>query len=103
MYWVAEIVGSYLIGYALDSPRLRRSLRARIAAGVLLCLVFAVWSGAYVWQTRKNTALGMTAAKMDFTDPGYVGPVLLYLSFGVLAAVWQTTLYWYVAQETGAY
>lgn len=103
MYWVAEIVGSYLIGYALDSPRLRRSLRARIVAGVLLGLVFAVWSGAYVWQTRKNVALNLTATKMDFTDPGYVGPVLLYLSFGVLAAVWQTTLYWYVAQETRTY
>lgn len=97
LYWLAEIAGSYIAGYALDSPRLRRSLKARIAAGVLLALVCAVWSGAYVWQRGVNKITESNRIKKDFTDHGYVGPMLLYLSFGLLAAVWQTCLYWYVS------
>jgi hypothetical protein len=94
MYWLAEIGGSYLAGYALDSIRIRRSLRARIAAGTLFILVFVVWTGAYVWQRKESSMMKNGVAKKDFTDSDYAGPMLLYLSFGFLAAVWQTCLYW---------
>jgi hypothetical protein len=94
MYWLAEIGGSYLAGYALDSTRIRRSLRARIAAGTLFVLVFVVWTGAYVWQRKESSVMQSSVAKKDFTDSDYAGPMLLYLSFGFLAAVWQTCLYW---------
>jgi hypothetical protein len=94
LYWLAEIGGSYLAGYALDSTRIRKSLRARTAAGVLFILVFVVWAGAYVWQRNESGTAESGAVKKDFTEPGYVGPMLLYLSFGVFAAVWQTCLYW---------
>lgn len=96
MYWLAEIGGSYIAGYALDSTHMRRSLRARLAAGVLLALVFGVWSGAYVWLKNKSKRVDVGDVKKDFTDPGYAGPMLLYLAFGVFAAVGQTCLYWYV-------
>lgn len=94
LYWLAEIGGSYLAGYGLDSTRIRRSLRARIAAGTLFILVFVVWTGAYVWQRNEPQKLESIAIKKDFTDSDYAGPMLLYLSFGLLAAVWQTCLYW---------
>jgi hypothetical protein len=94
LYWLAEIGGSYLAGYALDSTRIRRSLRARIATGVLFVLVFIVWTGAYVWQWSRPQTKDSDASKMDFTDADYVGPMLLYLSFGLFAAVWQTCFYW---------
>jgi hypothetical protein len=94
LYWLAEIGGSYLAGYALDSTRIRRSLRARIATGVLFVLVFIVWTGAYVWQWSRPQTKDSDASKMDFTDADYVGPMLLHLSFGLFAAVWQTCFYW---------
>lgn len=94
LYWLAEIGGSYLAGYALDSTRIRRSLRARIAIGALLVLVFGVWTGAYVWQTGEPLSVDSGAVKKDFTDTNYAGPMVLYLSFGLLAAIWQTCVYW---------
>ncbi|KAF1914689.1 major facilitator superfamily domain-containing protein [Ampelomyces quisqualis] len=100
LYWVAEIGGSYLAGYALDSTRVRRSLRARIAAGTLLILVFVVWTGAYVWQRNEPQKSENGVVKKDFTDSDYPGPMLLYLSFGFLAAVWQTCLYWFLGALT---
>jgi hypothetical protein len=94
LYWFAEIVDSYLAGYALDSKCVRRPLRARIAVGVLFLLVSVVWSGAYVWQRSELDKTEGGAVKKDLTDRGYVGPMLLYLVFGLLAAIWQTRLYW---------
>lgn len=97
LYWLAEIGGSYLAGYALDSTRIRRSLRAKVTMVVLLILVFVVWTGAYIWQRNEPGSAESVvggSTKKDFTDAGYVGPMLLYLAFGLLAAVWQTCLYW---------
>jgi hypothetical protein len=94
MYWLAEIGGLYLAGYALDSSRTRRSLWACIAAGTLFVLVFVVWTGAYVWQRKESSMIESGVTKKDFTDSDYAGPLLLYLSFRFLAAVWQTCLYW---------
>jgi hypothetical protein len=97
LYWLSEIAGAYLAGYALDSARVRRSLRARIAMGVLLILTFVVWSGAYVWQKKESestTSIVGGSVKKDFSNSGYVGPMILYLSFGLFAAAWQTCLYW---------
>lgn len=97
LYWLSEIAGAYLAGYALDSARVRRSLRARVAAGVLLVLSFAVWGGGYVWQKNEIRSTANTAGesvKKDFHDSGYVGSMFLYLSYGLFAAAWQICLYW---------
>ena len=40
--------------------------------------------------TRASPNLGT----IDFTDPAYGGRVVLYVLFGVLDAMWQTTSYW---------
>jgi hypothetical protein len=87
MYWLAEIGGLYLAGYALASNRIWHSLRARIAAGTLFVLVFVVWTGAYVWQRKESSVMESGIAKKYFTDSDYAGPMLLYLSFGFLVAV----------------
>ncbi|KAF2130880.1 MFS general substrate transporter [Dothidotthia symphoricarpi CBS 119687] len=100
LYWLAEIAGSYLAGYTLDSPRVRRSLRARVAMGVLLLLVFVVWTGAFMWQRNESESVVGGSVKKDYTDAGYVGPMFLYLSFGLFAAVWQTTIYWFLGALT---
>ncbi|KAH8728875.1 hypothetical protein GQ44DRAFT_737105 [Phaeosphaeriaceae sp. PMI808] len=77
LYWPAEIGGSYLAGYALDSTRIRRSLS---------------------WNRPEIVESG--AVQKDFTDSDYVGPMLLYLSFGLFAAVWQTCLSWFLGALT---
>lgn len=103
LYWLSEIAGAYLAGYALDSARVRRSLRARIAMGVLLILTFVVWSGAYVWQKKESestTSIVGGSVKKDFSNSGYVAPMILYLSFGLFAAAWQTCLYWFIGALT---
>ena len=100
VYWLAEITGGYLSGYLLDISCVRRSLKARIALLVLLVMTCAVWGGGYVWEfrvskmeMRRELEIGR---KIDYNDEGYAWPMLLYMAFGLLAASYQTCLYWFV-------
>ena len=84
LYYTSQIAGAYVFGYALDSKRFRRGMKARIVWGVLLVLTFAVWGGGYAYQkqyTRAETK-PKTAYRMDWTDKGYVGPMFLYMFYG---------------------
>ena len=95
LYWLMQIVGAYITGYALDA-NLRRSLKAKIALGYLLTLTMAIWGGGYAYQrtyTRASTD-PKTFVGLDFKDHGYVGPMFLYMFYGFFDAAWQTTVYW---------
>ena len=84
LYWISQIIGAYIFGYALDVKSVRRSMRAKIVWTVLLVITFAIWGGGYAWQrtyTRGETS-DKTYVKEDFEDSGYVGPMFLYMFYG---------------------
>lgn len=35
LYWLSQILGAYIFGYALDFAKLKRTMRAKVALGVL--------------------------------------------------------------------
>ncbi|RYP73116.1 hypothetical protein DL770_007840 [Monosporascus sp. CRB-9-2] len=102
LYWLAQIIGAVLMGYALDFPKLRRSLRAKASFGILFALTFVIWGGGYKYQMQRVDR--ETAATddykengtMDWADSGYIGPMFLYIFYGMYDAVWQTCIYWYM-------
>ncbi|KAI0014730.1 major facilitator superfamily domain-containing protein [Xylariomycetidae sp. FL0641] len=101
LYWLAQIFGAIVFGYALDFPKIRRSLRAKIAFGMLFSLTFAIWGGGYDWQMQQPprrvvTQEGYEALKTDWTDSDYIGPMFLYIFYGFYDACWQTSVYWYM-------
>lgn len=102
LYWLAQIFGAVVFGYALDYPKIRRSMRAKISFGALFALTFIIWGGGWAYQVNKPAravtltdeyAQNMT---MDWTDPGYAGPMFLYIFYGTYDAIWQTCIYWYM-------
>lgn len=96
LYWLSQIIGAYIFGYALDVHSIRRTLRAKIAFGTLFVLTMAIWGGGYAYQktyTRPETT-AKTFIKTDFNDHGYVGPMFLYMFYGFYDAAWQTCVYW---------
>lgn len=99
LYWVAQMAGALIFGFALDYPNVRRTTRAKIAWVVMFVLTFAIWSGGYVFQrnyTREDVAKA-TAEKVpaiDWNSKGYVGPMFLYILYGFYDAAWQTCVYW---------
>ena len=96
LYWLAQMFGALIFGFALDFPNIRRTTRAKAAWAVMFVLTFAVWGGGYVFQrryTREDTA-SEEHVGFDWTSRGYVGPMFLYISYGVYDAAWQTCVYW---------
>ena len=84
LYWTSQIGGAFVFGYALDKQRLRRTLRAKIAWGVLFTITMVIWGSGYAWQkkyTRAQTS-SKTYVKEDWTSSGYVGPMFLYMFYG---------------------
>jgi len=62
-----------------------------------------VWGGGYNFQTtysRKTTIDIKEYKGMDWKDPGYGGPVVLYMWYGFTDAAWQTVVYWFMGALT---
>ncbi|EGO03433.1 hypothetical protein SERLA73DRAFT_69300 [Serpula lacrymans var. lacrymans S7.3] len=110
VYWSSQILGSIAIGFVLDTPRLRRRVRAFSGWAILFVMVFAVHGWAYYYQkfayrpsivVRQSSILlsrGYTrataTATMDLSDKGYAAHCWLIIFYSLLDAMWQTTAYW---------
>ncbi|KAJ4286388.1 hypothetical protein N0V88_008011 [Collariella sp. IMI 366227] len=103
LYWVAQIIGAIIFGYALDFPRLRRSVRAKASFIVLFVLTIGIWGGGYAWekdQAPREVVEDKTVEykRVDWLDGGkkFLGPMFLYFFYGLYDAAWQTCIYWYI-------
>lgn len=105
LYWAAQMVGAGIFGLLLDFTYFRRTTRAKAAWVALLVLTFAIWGGGYAFQqgyTRAEVTAGQDTPKdpsddyhtLDWTSSGYVGPMFLYIFYGMYDAIWQTCVYW---------
>ncbi|KAI9756114.1 MAG: hypothetical protein M4579_004001 [Chaenotheca gracillima] len=102
LYWTSQIFGAVLFGYCLDIKALRRSTKAKSALVALFVLTLVIWGGGYDWQknyTREDTT-PLDYVKDDWTTPGYVGPMFLYMFYGFYDAAWQTSVYWFMGALT---
>jgi hypothetical protein len=101
VYYIMQIVGAYVFGYALDIKGLRRTTRAKIAWGVLFATIMIIWGFGYMFQKTYDRAWAEdeTNEKKDWSDPGYAGPFVLYMFYGFSDAAWQTSVYWYVCNR----
>ncbi|KAJ7067991.1 major facilitator superfamily domain-containing protein [Mycena amicta] len=97
IYWSAQVVGSLIMALILDRKNLTRRTRAFIGWGVVFVMVFVVHGWAYHYQKeygRFSLVVTDTADRIDFSEDRYVGRGFLYIFFGLLDAMWQTTVYW---------
>ena len=96
VYYMMQILGAYIFGYALDTKSIRRTTRAKGAWIALLSLIMIVWGLGYKFQKTYNRAWAEDKAsiKKDWTSQGYAGPFVLYIFYGFTDAAWQTTVYW---------
>jgi hypothetical protein len=99
LYYLAQIIAAVIWGYCLDIEGVRRSVRAKAALGVLFVLTMAIWGGGYAYEmgyTRQTVdpKLNPSFIPTDWTTPGYVGPMFLYIFYGFYDAAWQASVYW---------
>ncbi|KAK2797325.1 hypothetical protein FQN50_009220 [Emmonsiellopsis sp. PD_5] len=102
LYYLAQMLGSFVFGYVLDSKFLRRTTRARVGIGSLFVITMAIWGGGYAWQkqyTREDTA-PEDSYRIDWKDSNYVGGMFLYIFYGFYDAAFQTCVYWFMGSLT---
>ena len=93
-YWGAQMVGSIGIGYIMDFSFKSRRMRGFVGIAVVGVLGSAIWAGGLANQIRNSHL----AEKFDFKDSGsaFAGPFVLYFSFGLLDAMFQSLVYWII-------
>ncbi|KAJ5583347.1 hypothetical protein N7535_001967 [Penicillium sp. DV-2018c] len=97
LYWFAQIVAAVIIGPLLDIKRVRRTVRAKVALGILLVFTVGIWGGGYAWQkkyTRESVADGQFGDGLGWEAREAAGPIALYFFYGMYDAVWQGFVYW---------
>lgn len=96
LYWLMQLVGAVIFGFALDYLPFRRAVRAKIAWVALLVLTMVIYGGGYDWQkgyTRESVKED-PSLNWDWTHSGYAGPMFLYMFYGMFDACWQVSVYW---------
>ncbi|CAM8898296.1 unnamed protein product [Rhodiola kirilowii] len=96
-YWGAQMLGSVGIGYVMDFSFESRRMRGFLGIGIVAVLSTGIWIGGLA-QQLKYSIEDPPAVKLDFKDSGgaYAGPFLLYFSYGLLDAMFQSLIYWVI-------
>lgn len=96
LYWAAQIFGALGWGYILDWKFTSRRIRARVYHLILFVITMALWGGGLKVEQRatREEFLAGTIPLWDWTDRGYIGPMFLYIFYGMYDAIYQTYCYW---------
>ncbi|ANB11461.1 hypothetical protein AWJ20_4273 [Sugiyamaella lignohabitans] len=95
LYWASQIIGALTWGLLLDVKFAARSVRARYYHGALFVLTMAIWGGGYAFEKTYTRETAVEMALLDWSDGrAYVGPMFLYMFYGMYDAIWQTYAYW---------
>lgn len=96
-YWGAQMLGSIGVGYLMDFSFQSRRARGFFGIGVVALLSTAIWGGGLANQLRYSRN-DLPAEKLDFKNSGsdFAGPFVLYFSFGLLDAMFQSMVYWII-------
>ncbi|KAJ3723946.1 MFS general substrate transporter [Lentinula raphanica] len=90
LYWTSQIFGSIGISFMLDS-KLPRRTRAFGGWTILMVMIFITHIWAYFYQIQY---VRPGPSDIDLHDKRYIGRAFLYVFFGLLDSMWQTTAYW---------
>lgn len=95
-YWGAQMIGSVAVGYLLDFSFRSRRTRGFAGIAVVTMLGTAIWAGGLANQLRYTD--GEWPDKLDFKNSGsnFAGPFVLYFSYGLLDAMFQSLCYWVI-------
>lgn len=94
LYWLSQMLGAIFFGSIMDCQKWRRAVRARIGFFIVFITGLAIWGGGLKFQlgvTRENVG---DKPLIDFHDGEYIGPMFLYMFYGVHDAIFQSFIFW---------
>ncbi|PVU86080.1 hypothetical protein BB561_006817 [Smittium simulii] len=96
-YWLAQMVGAYVLSRILDSNMSRRK-RAYYGTTINAVLFNVVWIATIFAYKNLAGIRNKTEPEFDFTKTGgkYTGYIILYTLMGLGDATWQSLAYWLI-------
>lgn len=99
-YWGAQMIGSVMIGHIMDFSFKSRRKRGLAGIGVVAVLGTGIWIGG-LFNQRGYNYLDVHEKRvkvLDFKNSGsdFAGPFVLYFSYGLLDAMFQSMVYWVI-------
>ncbi|CDH59299.1 mfs general substrate transporter [Lichtheimia corymbifera JMRC:FSU:9682] len=101
MVYLFQILGSVAIGLFLDYQKHTRRIRALSACAILYIMIMAVWGGGIAFQLKfVFDSSGLLSPESYYTrpirwdDPGYGGPLVLCIFYGLTGGMYQSFMYW---------
>ncbi|KAG0356733.1 hypothetical protein BGZ54_000620, partial [Gamsiella multidivaricata] len=92
-YWFSQIGGSWTFARVLDYQGVNRRTRALWGLAVVTVCFVCTWIGGVFFQRTYNIHDSM--GNHDFKEgASYIGPLFLYMFYGLNDAAWQTYCYW---------
>jgi len=99
-YWGAQMIGSVMIGYIMDFSFKSRKTRGLAGIATVAVLGTGIWVGGLFNQRGYNhhDVVEKTVKILDFKNSGsdFAGPFVLYFSYGLLDAMFQSMVYWVI-------
>lgn len=95
---IGAILGSIIVGLALDNFPGNRRKRALLSCGLVTLLILAIWIGGLVFQlkfTRESTR-----PIWDWTQKPSVGPIILLMCYYIGDAAYQGLAYYTMSAMT---
>ncbi|KAJ1976098.1 hypothetical protein H4R34_004099 [Dimargaris verticillata] len=105
-YWGSQMVGAFFLGKLLDNTRLTRKKRGAYGLFIAFGGFMAVWLGGLFLQLQFTRDTPETDKynphnTIDFTDSARAaGPIILYVCYGLMDAIFQTFCYWLMGTLT---
>ncbi|XAR71561.1 hypothetical protein NMG60_11017899 [Bertholletia excelsa] len=95
-YWGAQMIGSVFIGYIMDFSFQSRRMRGFVGIGIVGLLGTGIWIGGLANQLKYSRH--DLPKRLDFKESGtdFAGPFMLYFSYGLLDAMFQSMVYWVI-------
>ncbi|KAL3653762.1 hypothetical protein CASFOL_003443 [Castilleja foliolosa] len=95
-YWAAQMIGSVCIGFVMDFSFKSRRARGLFGVGIVSILGTVIWGGGLANQLGYSRS-DLPSRRLDFKDgPDFAGPFVLYFSYGLLDAMFQSLVYWVI-------
>ncbi|XP_076929743.1 UNC93-like protein 1 [Bidens hawaiensis] len=100
-YWGAQMFGSVMIGHIMDFSFKSRRTRGLAGITVVAVLGTGIWIGGLLNQRGydyDDVVVNKSVKVLDFKNSGsdFAGPFVLYFSYGLLDAMFQSMIYWVI-------
>lgn len=87
LYWMAQMLGAFIMGYICDMPWFSRPKRALIAWAFLFVFGNIVMGGGLAFELVRE---GHAKNWIQFKTSEYAGGAILYFFYGMFDSLWQS-------------